>query len=195
MIVVGITGGIGSGKSIACNIFKTLDVPVFDADSEAKKLYDLPDVLKEIRIKIGDEVFNKKGDLDKGKLAELIFNDSKALKKVNRIIHPLVNKKFIEWKEQQKSIPYVMKEAAILFESGSHSLCDKIITVVAPSELRIKRIMERDKRTKEQVEQIISRQWSDEEKIKRSDFVIVNDEKKMLLPQVIEINKKILGGL
>ncbi len=193
MMVVGITGGIGSGKSVVCSVFATLGIPVYDADTEAKKLYDLPEVIAEVKNSFGKNYFSSSGELDKKKFAELVFNDERALKKINAIIHPFVKRNFNEWKKQLKEKPYVLKEAAILFESGSNKGCDKVITVTAPVELRIQRVMQRDGRTRNQIEEIIAKQWSDEEKIKRSDFVIVNDETKLVLPVVLSIHKKLIS--
>src|SRR6188768_745853 len=192
MMVVGITGGIGSGKSIVCMIFRELGIPVYEADAEAKKLYDIPEVIEEVKKIFGMEYFNASG-LDKKKFASIVFKDAQALKKINSIIHPFVKKNFREWKNSHKENPYVLKEAAILFESGTDKGCDKIITVTAPESLRKQRVMLRDKRTEKQVEEIIRMQWSDEEKIKRSDFVIVNDETKLVLPQVLKIHSAIIG--
>jgi dephospho-CoA kinase len=206
MLTVGITGGVGSGKTVVCNIFKQFGVVVFDADAVAKKLYDVPEVIMAVKQEFGEKYFNSGGELDKKKFAELVFNDPVALKKINKIIHPFVKKRFSAWKKQQAAVgsgsrqdcllalptAYFLKEAAILFESGSDKGCDKIITVTAPVELRIQRVLDRDHRSREQVEKIISRQWTDEEKIKRSDFVIVNDEKKLILPQVLKIHQQLV---
>jgi len=192
MTVVGITGGIGSGKSVICSIFHAFGIPAYDADSEAKKLYDLPEVIAEVKNAFGEKYFSTTGELDKKKFAELVFNDSAALKKINSIIHPYVKKNFRDWKKQYNDKPYVLKEAAILFESGSGKGCDKVITVTAPVELRMQRVLQRDKRSKAQIEKIIQQQWTDEEKIRRSDFVIVNDETKLVLPQVLKIHEALM---
>ena len=191
MKVVGITGGIGSGKSTVCNVFRVLGIPVYEADAEAKKLYDLPEVVSELKKVFGGHYFSRSGELDKRKFADLIFNDETALQKINDIIHPYVKRNFKEWKKQYRDRPYVLKEAAILFESGSYKGCDKIITVTAPDEIRINRVVQRDNRTPEQVKKIMGKQWSDSEKIKRSDFVIVNDETGSVLQQVFEIHKQL----
>ena len=193
MKVVGITGGIGSGKSIVCKIFSQLGVPVYEADAEAKDLYTSnPELNEKIRKEISEDVFDKKGRIDKQKFSKLIFNDDSLLQKVNKLVHPFVLKHFEEWCLKHSDDPYVLKEAAILFESGANKGCDKIITLVAPVELRIQRTMKRDKRSRQEIDQIIDRQMSDEEKIKRSDFVITNDEKELVIPQVLEIHGKLL---
>lgn len=192
-MIVGITGGIGSGKTMVCKIFRQLGIPVYEADVSAKKLYDAePELLDQIKNDISENVFDKKGKLDKQKLATLVFQDEAALKKLNKIVHPYVARHFSEWKKQNPAAPYLIKEAAILFESGTDQDCDKIITVVAPEELRIHRTILRDKRPRTEVMQIIQKQWNDEEKIKRSDYVITNDDQQLLIQQVLEIHNKIL---
>src|SRR5258707_163179 len=157
-MTVGITGGIGSGKSIVCAIFRQFGVPVYEADVEAKKLYDVPEVVMEVKRVFGEKYFSSEGILDKNKFANAVFSDDKALKKINQIIHPFVKKQFKEWKKKHVGQPYVIKEAAILFESESNKGCDRIITVTAPVETRIQRVTERDHRSREQIEKIISRQ-------------------------------------
>jgi len=194
MMVVGITGGIGSGKSIVSMIFHGLGIPVYEADTEAKKLYDLPEVISEVKKTFGTEYFTA-GGLDKKKFAELVFKNADALKKINSIIHPYVKKNFREWKNKFKDKPYVLKEAAILFESSTDKGCDKIIVVTAPETLRRQRVMQRDRRTEKQVDEIIRSQWKDEEKIKRADFVILNDETKLVLPQVLKIHESMIKSL
>jgi len=192
MMVVGITGGIGSGKSIVCSVFNALGIPVYDADTEAKKLYEIPEVIEEVKKTFGGKFFTASGDLDKKKFAGLVFSDEVSLKKINAIIHPFVKKNFKIWKKANGGNPYMLKEAAILFESGTNKGCDKVITVTAPEALRIQRILARDNRTREQVEKIIQHQWNDAEKIKRSDFVIENDELHLVLPQVLKIHEELL---
>jgi dephospho-CoA kinase len=145
-----------------------------------------------VKSAFGEKYFSASGELDKKKFADLVFNDEAALKKINSIIHPFVKRNFREWKKAYKEKPYVLKEAAILFESGTDKGCDKVIVVTAPAELRIQRVMQRDNRKKEQVEKIIQKQWGDEEKIKRGDFVVVNDETKLVLPQVLKLHELIL---
>jgi dephospho-CoA kinase len=191
MITVGITGGIGSGKTIVSRIFSELGIAVYNADYEAKQMYNLQNVKEELKNKFGKKILDADNNVDKKKIADLIFNDEKALQQVNALIHPLVFQHFSEWKKKQKG-PYVLKEAAILFESGSNNDCDKIIMVSAPAETRIQRILQRDKRTRKEIEQIMARQWSDEQKIKHSDFTIINDETQLVIPQVLDIHAKLL---
>ncbi len=193
MIVVGITGGIGSGKSIVCGIFARLGIPVYNADDAAKNLYDkYPELIVRISTEISSDSVDKSGKINRKRLAEIVFADTSKLQLLNSMVHPMVAFDFQNWKETHQGYPYVLKEAAILFESNSDKVCDKIITVVSPVELRISRLRERDKRSKAEIEQIISTQISDEEKIRRSDFVIHNDEKQMLIPQVLKIHEALL---
>src|SRR5205823_775273 len=155
-LTVGITGGIGSGKTLVCNIFRQFSVPVYDADTEAKKLYDLPEVVAAVKKEFGEKYFTTDNQLDKKKFAGFVFSDADSLKKINKIIHPFIKKQFSEWKKQHKAQTYIIKEAAILFESSSDKGCDKIITITAPVELRIQRVIDRDHRSRAQIEKIIS---------------------------------------
>ena len=193
MKVIGITGGIGSGKSVACAIFRTLGVPVYDADQEAKNLYDkYPDLLDKIKVEVSDEVFDKNGKLDRKKMAELVFSDPLKLKLLNAVVHPAVRKDFLKWVYSQMNQAYVIKEAAILYESGAYKDCDQVISVLSPVDLRIQRVRERDRKSRADVEKIIENKMSDEERIKKSDFVITNDEKEMLIPQVLSIHDQLM---
>lgn len=193
MIILGITGGIGSGKSIVCRVFEQLGVPTYEADAEAKQLYVSNDLLaKKLREKFPAELFSRQGKPDLKKFAAYFFDDEKALEELNKLVHPIVLEHFQSWVKQHKDEPYVVKEAAILFESGSYKDCDKVVNVSAPVELRIKRVMERDKRSRSEVEKIISKQWTDEERNAKSDFVLVNDEATLLLPQILQVHKQLL---
>ncbi len=192
MIKVGITGGIGSGKSIVCGMFQTLGVEIYSADSEAKKMLDNPEIKEQIIEIFGNQILQS-GVVDRKKLAAFVFQDKFALQKLNTIIHPAVKKHFDDWANKAHSSPYLMKEAAILFESGTNKGLDFIITVTAPEKLRIKRVMLRDKISEAEVLKRMENQMSEQEKIKLSDFVIMNDEENLLIPQVLEIHNKILG--
>jgi len=193
MLKVGITGGIGSGKTLVCKIFSSLGIPVFDADHEARELVNTDERIKtKIKKEFGSNLYNASGKLDRKKMAAVVFNNKKALEKLNSIIHPVVISNAEDWAKQQEA-PYSIREAAILFESGANKGLDKIITVTAPEELRIRRAMERDKKSKEEILAVIHNQSGDKEKIKQSDFVIINDEKKLVLPQVLQIHEKLLS--
>jgi dephospho-CoA kinase len=193
MLVVGITGGIGSGKSIVCNVFEHFGVPVYNADSEAKNLMNNDTALiKELKKEFGADIFSLKDGLNRKKLAELVFNDKEKLVKLNALVHPHVKKHFHKWMKEQKDSQYIVKEAAILFESGADEDCNLIITVVAPRELRIERVMQRDDVTREKVRSIIDNQWSSTDKIKKSDYVIANDDHILVIPQVLELHETFL---
>jgi dephospho-CoA kinase len=192
MIQVGITGGIGSGKTTVCKVFELLGIPVYYADDEAKHILDFNSNVKTSIVSFfGKEVLNTDGTMDRKKLASFVFNNKEKLEKLNSIVHPAVVGHFEDWVKQYSSRSYILKEAAILFESNANKSIDKVITVTAPVELKINRAMTRDKITKEQVEQRINNQMSDEEKIKRSQFVIYNDEQQLLIPQILAIHSQL----
>ncbi len=192
MIKVGITGGIGSGKSIIARFFNLLDIPVYDSDKRAKNLIN-SDI--EIRAKLinefGESIYKKNGALNRQKLSKLIFENKNHLNKVNAIVHPVVRKDFFEWGKKYQHLPYILQEAAILFESGAHQLLDAVITVYAPEQQRIKRISQRDQTSVEQIKKRINNQMDEEKKKKLADFIIFNDEKHAVIPQIIEIDAKI----
>lgn len=193
VIIVGLTGGIGSGKSTVRKIFENLGVPVYDADYESKQLLNTDEELKKELIKaFGEKIYSNEGFINKKVFAAIIFNDEKELEKANSIIHPAVEKHFLNWVNSQEA-KYVVKEAAILFESGSFKKTDKIITVSAPVELRIKRVCKRDNTNEEQVRQRIKNQMTDEERKSRSDWVIINDEKQLILPQILKIHDLLIN--
>ena len=146
MKIIGITGGIGSGKSVVCKIFEQLKIPVYEADSAAKLLYNkYPELKQSVRELVSEEAIDKNGNINRKKLAEIVFNDEEKLEILNKLVHPLVKRDFENWVESHKSYPYVLKEAAILFESGANKQCDLVIAVISPLELRIERIRQRDK--------------------------------------------------
>ncbi len=193
MLTVGITGGIGSGKSTVCRIFSMLDVPVFNADDEARKLQnENADVKAAIISLFGKEIYTKDG-LNRKAVAEKVFADKNLLEQLNKIIHPATVAAFGEWKKNISDTPYCLKEAAILFETGIASSLDKVIVVTAPEEIRINRIISRDKVSREQIIARIKNQMSDEEKISRADFVIVNDEKQAIIPQIMKVHEALLN--
>lgn len=192
MIKVAVTGGIGSGKSVVCKIFEKIGIPVFNADFEAKKLINTSRTIHDKLVSLfGAAIYQSNGDIHRKKMADLIFNDNFALQKVNEIVHPEVRKRFIEWTEEQNS-PYIIQEAAIIFESKQTQSFDKIITVTAPLELKIERVIKRDQVSKEEVYKRMQSQLPDEIKIAKSDFVIMNDEIEMIIPQIIEIHNKLI---
>lgn len=192
MLKLGITGGIGSGKTTVCRLFELLGIPVYYADEESKKLLEDKKVKEQVLKSFGTSILNDEGRIDKKKLAGIVFNNKEQLEKLNAILHPAVGQHFELWLKKQDS-PYILKEAAILFESGAYKQVDKVLTVVAPLELKIQRTMKRDGVSKEQVETRIQLQMSDEEKVKRSDFVITNNEQELLIPQVLAIHKQLVN--
>ena len=184
--VIGLTGGIGSGKTTVANEFSSLGVPVYITDLEAKKLMQSDSVLNQIKEEFGDTVFDN-GVLLRDKLSEIVFNDDKRLVKLNSIVHPAVKQHFNEWLLEHKNSPLVIYESAILFESGSYKECDFVINVVAPLETRIQRVIERDKTTREKVLERIKNQWNDEEKSSKSDFIINNTSMEAIKLEIVKI--------
>ncbi len=189
---IGITGGIGSGKSTVCKIFESLGVPVYYTDNEARSLTNHhPDIINGFRNLFGDEIYIN-GELNRKKVGESVFRDKNLLADLNKLIHPIVAEHFDNWFQQHSNSAYILKEAAILFESGAYKQVDKIITVTAPIELRIKRVMERDGISEGEVMDRINNQWNDQEKIKMSDFIVYCDDVELVIPQVIKIHKNII---
>lgn len=190
MIKVGITGGIGSGKTIVGNLFGFFGVPVFNADSEAKKILEFNSIVRAKLIALfGESIYLPNHAINRKKLASLIFNDEYLLKQVNEIIHPEVHRAFDHWAHSQSGT-FVLYEAAILFESGHYKNMDYTILVVADEETRFKRVMLRDSVTREQVQQRMANQWNDEQKIGLCDFIIYNNERDLIIPQVLGILNK-----
>ena len=188
MIKVGITGGIGSGKTYVCTVFEKMGVPVFYADEEAKKISESDAVISKIVETFVASILGADNKLDRKKLSERVFSNPGELKKLNAIIHPLVKKRFENWLEDNGDKKYILKEAAILFETGLDKELDYIITVIADKETRIERVKKRSNLTGEAIEKIMASQWSDEEKIKQSSFVINNNANELLLPQIISVH-------
>jgi dephospho-CoA kinase len=188
---LGVTGGIGSGKTTVCKVFAVLGIPVFSADIEAKRIQDSDRGLQaKINSLAGKDLFPE-GKLDRAELARLIFSNKDLLEKVNSVVHPAVFKAFREWVKRQDS-PYSIMEAAILFESGAFRIMDRIVTVVTPMEERIERLVRGNKLTREQVTERIINQIDDESRIKRSDYVIFNSENDMIIPAVLGIHEEML---
>lgn len=191
MIKVGITGGIGSGKSTICKVFKVLGIPVFEADSVAGQLMNSNTVIREQLISLfGTSVYLPDMTIDRKFLSKIVFNNPSLLKQLNAIVHPVVRKSWDDWFQAQQST-YVIHEAAILFESGFYKMMDKTITVVTDEAERIQRVKKRNRITEEQVRQRIRNQWTDEQRIKLADFVISNNDNELIIPQIVEIDKKI----
>ncbi len=191
MKTVGITGGIGSGKTTVCNILSVFNIPVYYADVRAKELYDEDSELKEKVIKLlGESIYTKDG-LNRAEVAGRVFNDKALLQQLNAIVHPAVEKDFLQWAENFTDVSFVVKEAAILFENGGYKKMDYNVLVTAPEQLRIERVMKRDGVSSELVKERINNQWPDESKIPLADFVIKCDEHNLVIPQVMSIIEEI----
>jgi dephospho-CoA kinase len=191
---LGVTGGIGSGKTSVCRVFGTLGIPVFSADTEAKRLMEHDEgIIVKLNSIAGKNLYEK-GTLDRMELAKLIFNDSDLLGKVNSLVHPLVFEQFRIWEKEQEA-PYVIIEAAILFESDGAKHVDKIASVVAPTAERITRVVMRNGLTREMVMERMRNQIDDETRIKLSDYVIYNSENDMIIPAILKIHEEILNNI
>ena len=188
-VKVGVTGGIGSGKSIVCKIFSLLGIPVYDADSQAKRLMvSDPRLMQGVRDLFGEDAYQR-GRLNRSYIAARTFQDEQLLEKLNKLVHPAVGRDFDQWCASLDTL-YVIEEAALLIETGAHRKLDYLINVEAPVELRIKRVLERDPhRDKKQVQDIIKRQITDQERRKEADMTIVNDGRNMVIPAVLEADK------
>lgn len=191
---LGITGGIGSGKTSVCRVFSVLGIPVFSADIEAKHIMENDQRIMQRINSIAGRNLYVNGNLNRRELASLIFNDQSLLKKVNSLVHPVVFDQFIKWEKNQAS-PYVIMEAAILFESGASKLVDRIATVIAPLEERVDRVIHRSDLTREQVVERMLNQMDDESRIKLSDYVINNSERDMIIPAILKIHDDILSNI
>ena len=188
MLRIGITGGIGSGKTTVAKIFETLGIPVYNADDASKRLMNENAAIKEILIQhFGIETY-KNDQLNRPYLSTVVFNNPEKLLQLNAIIHPATIKDAADWMQQQTS-KYVIKEAALIFESGSHEYLDKVITVFAPKSLRIHRAMQRDNVSKEEIEKRMNQQIDENIKMRLSDYVIINDEQQLLIPQVMKLHE------
>ena len=192
--MIGLTGGIGSGKSVVAKVFATLGIPVFNADEEAKRIMQTsPEIKAKLILQFGTAIYNEHG-LDKEKLAAIVFNDPFQLQLLNAIVHPVTIQAAKDWAAKQTS-PYVIKEAALIFESGAADGLLKVIGVTAPLSLRIHRVMQRDGITKDQVDARMRNQISDTIKMRLCDYVIENNNQQMVIPQVLEIDKAIRAAL
>jgi dephospho-CoA kinase len=189
---LGVTGGIGSGKTTVCRVFEVLGIPVYSADEEARKIQDTDrELIDKINSLAGKDLYST-GKLDRPELARLIFNNKDLLEKVNSLIHPVVFRNFRKWVTEQDS-PYSIMEAAILFESGTYRTMDKILTVITPMEERIDRLVRGKKLTREQVMERINNQIDDESRIKKSDYIIFNSDNDMIIPAILGVHEEMLN--
>lgn len=190
---VGVTGGIGSGKTTVCLIFEQLGIPVYYADERAKSLMLHDEALvNQVKVLFGAQAYLDDKTLNRKMIADIVFQDPKMLEKLNAIVHPAVLKDGEEWHNRQQSVPYTLKESAILFEIGSQVFYDKTIMVYAPKDVRLNRVVQRDGVTKEAVVARMARQMEDEQKLQLADFVIVNDGERLILPQVVDIHHQLV---
>ena len=191
---VGVTGGIGAGKSIVCVIFSIFGAPVYDADARARWLMENdPALRQQISETFGEKAFIS-GRLNRNWLAGEVFSNNSLLSKLNALVHPLVGSDFEEWESRHSAFPYVIKEAALLIETGSYNALDKIVLVTAPETVRINRILKRDPhRNEEQIRDIIQKQVRDEEKRKHADYLLRNDGSTLLIPQILQLHAMFIG--
>ena len=193
MLKIGLTGGIGSGKSTVAKVFEILGIPVYKADDEAKRLMAThPDLIQQIKEHFTDEAYQN-GQLNKSFLSSVVFNDKKQLELLNSLVHPFTIKDSKAWMQRQKT-PFAIKEAALIFESGSQGDYDLIIGVYAPETLRIHRTIQRDKTDKDKVKSRMANQIKEEIKMKLCDEVLINNEQQLLLPQIIALHEKLIAS-
>ncbi|HEY0751170.1 MAG TPA: dephospho-CoA kinase [Chitinophagaceae bacterium] len=190
MLKIGLTGGIGSGKSTVARMFEVLGVPVYYADKASKRLYNTDkELMAALKQHFGEDIYTD-GEINKTRLAEIVFNDEKKLALLNSLVHPPTIRDAEKWMSNQNS-PYVIKEAALLFESGSVASLDYVIGVRAPVALRIKRVMDRDGVSRDEVMRRINRQIDEEIKMRLCDFIIQNNEQQLVIPQVLALHQKL----
>ncbi len=191
---VGITGGIGAGKSMVCKIFNRLGVPSYDADSRARWLMDHDSGLKaSIQKEFGSKAYLQDGSLNRPRLSQLVFGEDSRIDALNQLVHPAVGKDYSLWVTKNQENEYLLKEAALIFETGSEKMLDRVITVFAPEAKRIDRILIRDpNRNRDQIKGIISKQGTEENRQKHADYVIRNDDLSLVIPQVLQIHDELL---
>jgi len=195
MLNIGITGGIGVGKTTVCRIFETLNIPVYYSDDRAKRLMTGNKKVKEaVKDLFGEGAYFKNGRLNRKHIAERAFNDKTLLQSLNNIVHPAVFVDALEWIQSQDA-PYVLQEAALLVESGRYKMFDKLIVVSAPEAVKIARVKKRDRKSASEVQAIINKQMPDALKIEKADFVIINDGKTALIPQVMKIHNTLCSSI
>jgi len=194
MLRIGVTGGIGSGKSTVCNIFNNLGIPIFYSDEEGRKLLNTDaQVIDKVKKKFGKDMYTSENTLDRERMAKLVFSDPQALEYLSKIVHPEVRKEFELWSTKFDRSHYIINEAAILLETGYYKELDKIITVFSPKEERIERVMKRDGVSRQEVEKRMMFQFSDEERNKLADYIIMNEDRSTLLEQVMELHEILLN--
>lgn len=195
MLKIGITGGIGSGKTTVCRIFETLGIPVFYADTVAKQIMVTdPILVAGVKAAFGPESYGDNDILNNKHIAGIVFNNAAELEKLNALVHPAVFRAFDAWVQQiPENTPYILKEAALLFESESYKMCDQTVLVIAPKETRLRRVMQRDGASAEQVQARMDKQMSDEEKMTMADYLVHNNETDSLIAQVLKLHEQFLN--
>ncbi|PHN08412.1 dephospho-CoA kinase [Flavilitoribacter nigricans] len=194
MLRIGITGGIGSGKTTVCRIFASLGIPVYNADQRAKWLMSNDkELIEAIKSLFGPEAYYENGQLNRQHLSDIIFSEPKKREQLNAIVHPAVWQDGDRWNAEHPDAPYTLKEAALIFESGGHKHLNKVIVITAPEDLRITRVVRRDGVERAAVKARIAAQMPESEKVSRADFVIFNDGHQMLIPQVLQIHRQLIA--
>ena len=194
MLKIGITGGIGSGKTTVCRVFELLGIPIFYADTVAKLIMNTDPVLKEEILKtFGEKSYSMDGVLNRTHLSSIVFNNESELNKLNALVHPAVFRAFDKWLAIHHDAPYIIKEAALLFETKSYTMCDLSVLVVSPEAFRVRRVIARDGISQDEIVLRMKRQFSDEQKMKLADHILFNDENQLLIPQILELDQQFLN--
>ena len=194
MLKIGLTGNIGSGKTTVSKVFELLGIPIFYADDAAKQAMVTDAILiNEIKAAFGGQSYFEDGALNRKYIAGIVFKNDSQLKKLNSLVHPATFRAFDTWLKNSKNVPYVLKEAALLFESDSYKMCDYTILVKAPSETRIRRVMQRDGLRREEVESRNAQQFSEEKKAALADYIVINDDVQLVIPQVLQLHQVLLS--
>lgn len=195
MLKIGVTGGIGAGKSIICRMFEQLNIPVYDADSRAKWVMHHNKALREeLAAAFGAEAYTVNGDLNRPYLAGVVFNNPERLAWLNKLVHPHVRTDFASWVESNAQAPYIIKEAALMYESEAWRQMDEIIAVFAPMPVRIKRILQRDPhRTEADIQAIMNKQLLEEEKMARAEHIVYNNDQQLIIPQVLRLHEQFVA--
>ncbi|WP_306550546.1 dephospho-CoA kinase [Daejeonella sp.] len=193
MLKIGITGGIGSGKTTVCRVFELLGIPIFYADTVAKLIMNTDPVLKEEILKtFGEKSYSMDGVLNRTHLSSIVFNNESELNKLNALVHPAVFRAFDKWLAIHHDAPYIIKEAALLFETKSYTMCDLSVLVVSPEAFRVRRVIARDGISQDEIVLRMKRQFSDEQKMKLADHILFNDENQLLIPQILELDQQFI---
>jgi dephospho-CoA kinase len=188
MLQIGLTGNIGSGKTTVCKVFETIGIPVYYSDERARLIMDRQEVIDSVAGEFNEKVLDDSGKLDRKSLAAIVFNDKEKLERLNRMVHPLVRDDYRQWVASHADKPYVIQEAAILFETGMAANFDKVIVVAAPLDLRMVRVQQRDGVSREEVLRRAANQLPQEALIEKADFVIHNDDRQLVIPRVLAID-------